>query len=76
MVKVTFALAVESRCAIAAQSAIWVQTRNVCIAPGKRLGLGGLDGVIKIRGWGISEIKEACKLVVVDTALRWIGCSG
>jgi hypothetical protein len=49
---------VESKCAIVAQLAIWVQTRNAYIVPGERPGLEALDGPIGIRGWGTGEIRQ------------------
>jgi hypothetical protein len=53
MVEIIVALAVGSRCAKAVQLAIWVRTRSAFIAPDERLGLGELDGVIRIREWDI-----------------------
>lgn len=63
MVEIIVALAVGSRCAKAVRLAIWVRTRSAFIAPDLKLGLGELDGVIRIRELDIDEIKAACILV-------------
>jgi hypothetical protein len=63
MVEIIVALAVGSRCAKGVRLAILVRTRSASIAPDERLGLGELDGVIRIREWDIDEIKAACILV-------------
>lgn len=63
MVEIIVALAVGSRCAKAVRLAILVRTRSAFIAPDERLGLGELDGVIRIIEWDIDEIKAACILV-------------
>lgn len=63
-------LAAESKCAIAAQFATWVQIRGAYIVPDERHGLGELDGVIGIRGWDMGGIKAACILMAWKTALR------
>jgi hypothetical protein len=63
----------ESRCAIAAQLAIWVRTRSAYTVPDERRGLEELDGVIGVKGWHIDEEKAACILITLKTALLWIG---
>jgi len=72
MERTILARAAGSRCATAVRSAIRVWTRSAYIVQDERRGLGGSDGVIKIRRWD-SEAKAVRIPIAWEKALRWIG---